>query len=205
LHRLALPTRHAVLQLPPRLSHPTGSAGPSPPPRSRGKQRRRGHGSSGQPVALHIGARPSTAARPLPPPLPPSNAPSDAYRQHHDIEAPQVDASSLRQGWRVHSLSRRPGWDRQDRSTVASHAATAHRTPARRGSEATRKPQVLGAGRCALPARWRTCRGAGSDSASASPLRPLESAGWRRSWRWRCGWRGSGAAGARGQVQKPAI
>ena len=27
--------------------------------------------------------------------------PSTAYRQHHDVEAPRVDASAFRQGWRV--------------------------------------------------------------------------------------------------------
>jgi hypothetical protein len=30
-----------------------------------------------------------------------STAPSEAYRQHHDVAAPQVDARAFRQGWRV--------------------------------------------------------------------------------------------------------
>jgi hypothetical protein len=29
--------------------------------------------------------------------------PSASYRQHHDVEAPQVDAAAFRQGWRVRS------------------------------------------------------------------------------------------------------
>src|SRR4249919_1151308 len=32
-----------------------------------------------------------------------SNQPSDAYRQHHDVEAPRVDWRAFRQGWRVRS------------------------------------------------------------------------------------------------------
>jgi hypothetical protein len=31
----------------------------------------------------------------------PSSAPVPAYRQHHDVAAPQVDAHAFRQGWRV--------------------------------------------------------------------------------------------------------
>jgi|SRR5580692_4052144 hypothetical protein len=27
--------------------------------------------------------------------------PSDAYRQHHDVAAPRIDAKSFRQGWRI--------------------------------------------------------------------------------------------------------
>jgi hypothetical protein len=30
-----------------------------------------------------------------------SNAPSRAYRRHHEVEAPRVDARAFRQGWRV--------------------------------------------------------------------------------------------------------
>jgi hypothetical protein len=30
-----------------------------------------------------------------------STGPSEAYRQHHDVAAPQVDARAFRQGWRV--------------------------------------------------------------------------------------------------------
>ena len=41
--------------------------------------------------------------RPLPTLPPPSNAPAAEYRQHHEVEAPQVDTSSFRQAWRVHS------------------------------------------------------------------------------------------------------
>jgi hypothetical protein len=40
------------------------------------------------------------AVRPLPP-LPPSKAPAAEYRQHHEVEAPQVDTTRFRQGWRV--------------------------------------------------------------------------------------------------------
>jgi len=29
------------------------------------------------------------------------SGPSEAYRQHHDVAAPQIDASAFRQGWRV--------------------------------------------------------------------------------------------------------
>jgi hypothetical protein len=32
-----------------------------------------------------------------------SNQPSDAYRQHYDVEAPRVDWRAFRQGWRVRS------------------------------------------------------------------------------------------------------
>jgi hypothetical protein len=32
-----------------------------------------------------------------------STGPSEAYRQHHDVTAPQVDARAFRQGWRVRS------------------------------------------------------------------------------------------------------
>jgi hypothetical protein len=46
---------------------------------------------------------PPLSVRPAASPLPPSNAPSAAYRQHHDVEAPQVDTTQFRQGWRVHS------------------------------------------------------------------------------------------------------
>jgi hypothetical protein len=49
------------------------------------------------------GSSPAPLARPLQQPLPPSSAPSRAYCQHHDVEAPQVDAANFRQGWRVHS------------------------------------------------------------------------------------------------------
>lgn len=32
-----------------------------------------------------------------------TSQPSREYRRHHDVTAPQVDASAFRQGWRVHS------------------------------------------------------------------------------------------------------
>lgn len=32
-----------------------------------------------------------------------SNQPSAAYRRHHDVEAPRIDARAFRQGWRVRS------------------------------------------------------------------------------------------------------
>lgn len=45
--------------------------------------------------------RPSPHARaPLPPPVS-TNQPTASYRQHHNVEAPQVDATAFRQGWRV--------------------------------------------------------------------------------------------------------
>jgi hypothetical protein len=37
---------------------------------------------------------------------PPSNAPSPEFRAHHRVEAPQVDATHFRQGWRTHSRLR---------------------------------------------------------------------------------------------------
>jgi hypothetical protein len=58
---------------------------------------------------------PATPVRPAGPPQPPllgrpassslplSNAPAAEYRQHHDVEAPQVGTTSFRQAWRVHS------------------------------------------------------------------------------------------------------
>jgi len=49
------------------------------------------------------GPPPGLSTRPLPSLPPPSNAPAAEYRQHHEVEAPQVDTSSFRQGWRVHS------------------------------------------------------------------------------------------------------
>jgi hypothetical protein len=33
--------------------------------------------------------------------LPPSNAPSAEFRSHHHVEAPQIDASHFRAGWRT--------------------------------------------------------------------------------------------------------
>ena len=40
-------------------------------------------------------SHPDTSARTVMP------QPSAAYRQHHDVEAPRVDTSAFRQGWRV--------------------------------------------------------------------------------------------------------
>jgi hypothetical protein len=37
---------------------------------------------------------------------PPSNAPSEHYRRHHRVEAPQVDDRAFRTGWRVHTRLR---------------------------------------------------------------------------------------------------
>jgi hypothetical protein len=44
--------------------------------------------------------RPSPHAAPLPPVVA-TSAPTPQFRQHHRIEAPQVDATAFRQGWRV--------------------------------------------------------------------------------------------------------
>jgi hypothetical protein len=48
----------------------------------------------------------ATTARPtphsaLPPPPVPTNRPTPQFTRHHDIAAPQVDATAFRQGWRV--------------------------------------------------------------------------------------------------------
>jgi hypothetical protein len=40
------------------------------------------------------------ASAPLPPAVA-TNQPTPAYRRHHDVEAPQVDSTAFRQGWRV--------------------------------------------------------------------------------------------------------
>jgi hypothetical protein len=49
--------------------------------------------------AAHRAPASAAAARILQPP--PSNAPTGQYRQHHDIVAPQIDATSFRPGWLV--------------------------------------------------------------------------------------------------------
>lgn len=36
-------------------------------------------------------------------PLPPSNAPTVAFRAHHDVAPPRVDSTAFRQGWSVQS------------------------------------------------------------------------------------------------------
>lgn len=46
-------------------------------------------------------ARPSPHGRAPVPPAVATNQPTPAYRQHHDVAAPQVDATAFRQGWRV--------------------------------------------------------------------------------------------------------
>jgi hypothetical protein len=48
--------------------------------------------------------RPSPHARaPIPVTVVATNQPTPAYRQHHDVAAPLVDATAFRQGWRVSS------------------------------------------------------------------------------------------------------
>jgi hypothetical protein len=46
---------------------------------------------------------PTASVRPGSSLLSPSNAPAAEFRHHHDVEAPQVNSTSFRQGWRVHS------------------------------------------------------------------------------------------------------
>ena len=46
-------------------------------------------------------ARPAPHGRASPPPAVATNQPAPAYRQHHDVAAPQVDSTAFRQGWRV--------------------------------------------------------------------------------------------------------
>jgi DNA-directed RNA polymerase specialized sigma24 family protein len=50
-------------------------------------------------------ARPTPHSAPPSPPLPPpavsTSRPTAEFRQHHRVEAPQVDSTAFRQGWRV--------------------------------------------------------------------------------------------------------
>jgi hypothetical protein len=52
-----------------------------------------------------------------------SNQPGDAYRQHHDVEAPRVDDRAFRQGWRV--VTRLDGLLAEGRITTGTWQAAA--------------------------------------------------------------------------------
>jgi hypothetical protein len=74
----------------------------------------------------------STTATAPPPALPPSNAPSADYRQHHDVQAPEINAATFRPGWRVHSrldaLATSGKIDREQLEAAATWGRWAERT-----------------------------------------------------------------------------
>lgn len=81
--------------------------------------------------AATVRLSPRTSA---PPPVITTSRPTPEFRQHHDVEAPQVDATAFRQGWQVHSrlaaLAANGMIDREQMEAAASWGRWAERTSA---------------------------------------------------------------------------